>query len=197
MVIGIDFDNTIVSYDLLFKQLAVERALVPLDFPANKTLIRDHLRSTDRAPVWTALQGEAYGPRMLEAVPFPGVKNAIAKLIQKGVAVRIISHKTRLPMLGLPFDLHSAARDWLEKAGFWTPVVGLQQDQVFFEPTKELKIARIVSERCSVFIDDLPEILVSPLFPVSVRRYLFDPEGMHPFLHGLTVLSNWDALRWP
>jgi hypothetical protein len=197
MVIGVDFDNTIVSYDLLFRQLALEESLIPNDFPANKTLIRDHLRSTGREYLWTALQGAAYGSRILEARPFPGVKNTIARLIQSGVEVRIISHKTRLPIVGLPFDLHSAARDWLEKEGFWTSLVGLQQEQVFFEPTKEDKIARIVSEGCSAFIDDLPEILVSPLFPEAVRRYLFDPERVHPFLEGLCVLSDWDAFRWP
>jgi hypothetical protein len=197
MVIGVDFDNTIVSYDLLFRRLALEEGLISNDFPANKTLIRDHLRSTGREHRWTELQGAAYGFRMLEARPFPGVKTTIARLIQSGVEVRIISHKTRLPIVGAPFDLHSAARDWLEKEGFWTSLVGLQKEQVFFEPTKECKIARIVSEGCSAFIDDLPEILVSPLFPESVRRYLFDPEGVHPFLEGLCVLSDWDAFRWP
>ena len=197
MVIGVDFDNTIVSYDFLFKQLALEQALVPSDFPANKTLIRDHLRSSGREPLWTAMQREAYGPRMSNALPFPGVKSAIARLIQSGLEVRIISHKTRLPLAGAPFDLHSAARSWLEKEGFWTSLVGMRQEQVFFEPSKELKIARIASEGCAAFIDDLPEILASPLFPVAVRRYLFDPEGIHPCLEGLDVLSDWDGFRWP
>jgi hypothetical protein len=197
MVIGVDFDNTIVSYDLLFRQLAFEKALISDDFPANKSLIRDHLRLTGREHLWTALQGEAYGSRMLEALPFPGVKDTIARLILSGVEVRIISHKTRFPIVGVPFDLHGAARDWLEKEGFWTSLVGLQQEQVFFEPTKECKIARIVSEGCEAFIDDLPEILLSPLFPVAVQRYLFDPEAMHPFLEGLCILSDWDAFRWP
>ncbi len=197
MVIGIDFDNTIVSYDLLFKQLALEKALVPSDFPANKALIRDHLRSTGREPLWTAMQGEAYGPRMGEAVAFPGVKNAIARLIQSGVEVRIVSHKTKSPISGPQFDLHRAAQAWLDKENFWTPDVGMRQEHAFFEPTKELKLARIALEGCEAFVDDLPEILVSPLFPVAVRRYLFDPEGMHPCLEGLDVLSQWDAFRWP
>jgi hypothetical protein len=197
MAVGIDFDNTIVSYDLLFKQLALEKALVPGDFPANKTLIRDHLRSSGREPLWTAMQGEAYGSRMGEAVAFPGVKTAIARLIQSGVEVRIVSHKTRFPISGPQFDLHRAARGWLEKENFWSADVGLRPAHVFFEPTKELKIARIASEGCVAFIDDLPEILSSPLFPSNVRRYLFDPEGIHSCSEGLDVLSRWEAFRWP
>jgi len=197
MVIGFDFDNTIVSYDLLFKKLALEHGLVPEDFPANKTLVRDHLRATGREPLWTAMQGEAYGPRMGEAVAFPGVKNAIARLIQCGVEVRIVSHKTKFPISGPQFDLHGAAHAWLEKENFWAAVVGMRREQAFFEPTKELKFARIAAECCEAFIDDLPEILLAPLFPRNVRRYLFDPEGVHAPREGLQVLSSWDEFRWP
>jgi hypothetical protein len=197
MVIGFDFDNTIVSYDVLFKNLALERELVPEDFPANKTFIRDHLRATGREPLWTSMQGEAYGPRMREAVAFPGVKHAIARLIQSGVDVRIVSHKTRFPISGPQFDLHDAALAWLEEENFWTAAIGLRREHAFFEPTKELKLARIASERCDAFIDDLPEILLAPLFPTTVRRYLFDPEGVHAPREGLRVLSSWDEFSWP
>ena len=44
MVIGIDFDNTIVSYDDLFHRLATERGLIPAAFPSRKTSMRDFLR---------------------------------------------------------------------------------------------------------------------------------------------------------
>ena len=197
MVIGLDFDNTVVSYDVLFKNLALERELVPEDFPANKTFIRDHLRATGRELIWTAMQGEAYGPRMGEAVPFLGVKNAIARLTQSGVDVRIISHKTKFPFSGAQFDLHGAAQAWLEKENFWTAAVGMQRQHAFFEPTKELKLSRIASEGCAAFVDDLPEILLTPLFPANVRRYLFDPEEVHPPREGLQVLSSWDEFSLP
>jgi hypothetical protein len=196
MVIGIDFDNTIVSYDSLFKKLALERGLVEPGFAANKTLIRDHLRSVGKERLWTALQGEAYGPRMAEAVAFPGVKSAIARLIRAGVSVRIISHKTRFPIVGEPFDLHGAARGWLEKEGFWSPAVGMLAEHAFFELTKEAKLCRISSETCIAFIDDLPEILTSPLFPPSIRRFLFDPERTHSAPPGLEVLSDWGLFEW-
>ena len=37
---------------------------------------------------------------------------------------------------------------------------------------KELKVDRIISEKCDVFIDDLPEIFEIPSFPDFVNKYL-------------------------
>jgi len=42
--IGIDFDNTIVSYDTLFHRVALERGLIPISVPANKISVREYLR---------------------------------------------------------------------------------------------------------------------------------------------------------
>jgi hypothetical protein len=51
---------------------------------------------------------------------------------------------------------------------------------VFFELTKEQKVARAAAIRCDVFIDDLPEILKLPGFPDRMRRTLFDPADQFP-----------------
>ena len=80
MLIGIDFDNTLVSYDALFFRIAREQNLVTPDFPQNKVLIRDHLRACGRESEWTAMQGLAYGPRMAEAEPFRGARAALENL---------------------------------------------------------------------------------------------------------------------
>ena len=53
MRIGIDFDNTIVSYDELFHKVAVEQALV--SNMQIKLAVRDYLRKIDNEPVWTEL----------------------------------------------------------------------------------------------------------------------------------------------
>ena len=44
MIIGLDFDNTIVSYDELFHRVALEGGLVPGDLPVRKEAVRDYLR---------------------------------------------------------------------------------------------------------------------------------------------------------
>jgi hypothetical protein len=194
MLIGIDFDNTLVSYDRLFHRLATEQGLLPDGFPVHKVLVRDHLRATGREPLWTAMQGVAYGPRMQEAEPYPGARRALSRLSQAGHQLRIISHKTRHPIAGPEYDLHAAARHWLEARGFWNPDTGLGRENVFFEQTKDAKWSRIAIEGCAVFIDDLPEILQAPSFPAGVRKILFDPEGVHPRLEGIEPLVAWEDL---
>ena len=67
MVIGIDFDNTLVCYDRLFQQVALERGLIPVDFPANKLEVRNHLRKIGLENEWTEMQGIVYGPQLNEA----------------------------------------------------------------------------------------------------------------------------------
>jgi hypothetical protein len=197
MLIGIDFDNTLVSYEKLFHRIAREQELIPEGFPASKVRIRDHLRALGREPEWTAMQGVAYGLRMVEAEPFPGALHTLERLHQAGHGLRIISHKTRKPIAGPEYDLHSAARNWLETHGFWSASTGLHRENVFFEETKDAKWARIGTEGCSLFIDDLPEILTAPAFPSGVKKVLFDPEGVHPGVEGMETLRHWEWFSVP
>ncbi len=193
-MIGIDFDNTIVCYDEVFQAVAVEQGLVPAEAATSKTAIRDHLRSVGQEDRWTELQGTIYGPRMMDARPFPGVVEFFAACRAAGVPVAIVSHRTRYPYLGERHDLHAAARDWLARHGFHDRTgIGLPVERVFFEETKEAKLARIAEVGCTHFIDDLPELLAHPLFPTDVRRILFDPHGQHGALPEVDLLSSWHA----
>jgi hypothetical protein len=194
-VIGVDFDNTIVCYDEVFTRVAVEQGLVPSDAATSKTAIRDHLRSLGQEDRWTELQGTIYGPRMIDARPFPGVIEFFAACRAAGLPVAIVSHRTRVPYLGEKHDLHTAARDWLARQGFHEPAgIGLPVERVFFEETKEAKLARIAELGCTHFIDDLPELLAHPLFPAHVRRILFDPHGQHGTAAGIDVATSWPLL---
>jgi hypothetical protein len=190
MRIGIDFDNTIVSYDALFHTVAREQGLVPEGIPVNKVAVRDHLRSVGREDRWTEMQGFVYGARMDEASAYPGVIDFMRASIGAGHVVMIISHKTRYPFLGPKYDLHAAARSWI---GHHLTADGgplLPAEQVFFELTKEEKLARIAACACDVYIDDLPEILSAPAFPPATRPMLFDPEGHHA-MPGTATFASW------
>jgi len=194
-VIGIDFDNTIVCYDDVFARVAVELGLVPSEVAMSKTAIRDHLRAAGQEDRWTELQGTIYGPRMPDAVPFPGVREFFEACRAAGVPVAIVSHRTRFPYLGERHDLHAAARDWLARHGFHDPAgIGLPVDRVFFEETKEAKLARIAEVGCTHFIDDLPELLAHPIFPRDVRRILFDPHCEHEAVPGIEAAPSWPHL---
>ena len=194
MLIGLDFDNTLVRYDGVFHRLAVERGLIPAELPASKHHIREFLRAAGREDDWTQLQGLAYGPRITEAEPFPDVKRFLARCRAAGVRVVVVSHKTRFPYRGEPHDLHAATHRFLEWHGFLrTADTGLSAADVFLELTLADKLRRIGQLGCTAFVDDLPEVLTHPDFPPGVRKVLFDPAAAHPADRGYTRVSSWRA----
>jgi hypothetical protein len=193
MRLGLDFDNTLVSYDRLFLQAAIEKASVPTGTPARKNAVRDHLRAAGREEDWTRLQGEVYGSRILEAEPFDGMLAALSWLAGRDVTMCIVSHKTRTPYLGEACDLHAAARGWLDARGFHDSTgLAWPRTQVFFELSREAKIERILSQGCTHFIDDLPEIL--ELLPDSMERILFSPDATAAGHPAWRVMHAWREL---
>jgi hypothetical protein len=196
MIIGVDFDNTIVCYDRLFHHLAVEQSLIPAAVPGDKESVRNYLREQGREDDWTELQGLVYGTRIREAEPFPGVREFFLECRWRGIPVCVISHKTRLPVRGPQVDLHEAARGWLEHRRFHDAAdIGLPADRVFFAETKQGKLQRIGELGCSHYIDDLPEFLLEPGFPSGVERVLFDPWDRHVGRVPFARVTSWDAAR--
>jgi hypothetical protein len=192
MILGVDFDNTIVAYDSLFHRVALERGLIPADLPVNKTAVRDHLRATGREDIWTEMQGDVYGARLNEAEPYPGVLAFFRTARERGIPLRIISHKTRHPYRGEKHDLHAAARAWLTQHGFFaTDGIGLREDEAFFELSKAEKLARIAACGCTHFIDDLPELLAEPTFPKTAARFLFDSQNLYADTSDIRRVTTW------
>ena len=187
MNIGLDFDNTIVCYDEVFHLAALDVGLISPDLPKVKNLVRDHLRANDQETEWTSLQGAVYGARMSEAIAFPGVQAFIATAIQKGHRISIVSHKTAYTVQGPKYDLHSAARRWLESNGFYQ--LGLSEENIYFELTREEKVKRIRSLACEAFVDDLPEVLEA--LSADIRRILFDPNDIHKVEKRFERLQDW------
>lgn len=193
--IGIDFDNTIVSYDALFHKVAVEQGAVPGETPRNKNAVRDYLRQAGREPVWTEMQGYVYGARMDEAAAYEGVLEFMRWARDAGLRLSIVSHKTRHPFMGPRYDLHAAARGWIEHHLLAGGRALIDPQRVHFELTKEEKLARVASAGCDWFIDDLPEILQAAAFPATARPLLFDPDGHHTALAALNRMATWREIR--
>lgn len=196
--IGLDFDNTIVSYDAMFHRVALEQGEIPLNLPVSKVAVRDHLRQVGREPVWTAMQGLVYGARMAEAQHYPGVIEFLRRARATGVQVSIISHKTRYPFVGPAYDLHAAARAWLTACLHDEQGWLVDPANAHFELTKEAKWQRIESTGVEVFVDDLPEILLAKAFPAGVRPVLFDPGEAHmlpPLEASLEQVGSWVQLQ--
>jgi hypothetical protein len=178
MRIGIDFDNTIACYDGVFHAAALERGLIPSDLAHDKNSVRDHLNGIGRKDDFTELQGYVYGARMDMVSPYPGFAEFVALVQGAGHTLFIVSHKTRRPLRGPQHDMHAAARGFLAANGLiGDDLARIDPERVYFEPTKEDKVARAAQLGVDAFIDDLPEILRLPGFPEGMRKILFDPDG--------------------
>jgi hypothetical protein len=172
--IGIDFDNTLVLYDLVFRNCGIERGLLPPDFRGDKDRVRAVIRALEHGErQWTALQAEVYGPRMCAAEIAPGALSVLTDLRRAGWQISIVSHKTQFAAADPGTDLRSAAWRWLETSGLLATGVGpIRKEDVFFEDSRAAKIARIRAIACAGFMDDLVEVFQEPDFPADIARYL-------------------------
>jgi hypothetical protein len=177
VIIGIDFDNTIASYDEVMYRLAVEWGWIDARLPRNKRLVRNALRALPEGELkWRRLQTHCYGPGMREATPMEGVGTFFAKCRERGVPVRIVSHKTEYANFGDPsVNLRAAALDWMKQQDFF----GVPRDQVFFEDTRAQKIERIRVLGITHFVDDLEETFLEESFPPQVAKILYAPQPVH------------------
>jgi len=193
MHLGLDFDNTLISYDILFRKVALEQDLIPQETDSNKNAVRDYLRSADREDEWTKLQGEVYGGRILEAAPYPGMKQALRSIAGLNVPLTIVSHKTKTPFMGKQWDLHAAARTWLNQHGMHlSSGPNISHERTFFELTKQAKCDRIVAVGCTHYVDDLPEIL--EMLPDTIIKIHFSPEGHSTSNADWLVMQSWNKL---
>lgn len=196
MHIGIDFDNTIINYDNVFYEVALEHKVVPPAIKPTKLAVRDWLRSQDKEEIWTEIQGYVYGARITEAEAYPGIFEFLRWAKSKNISVSIISQKTVKPFIGPGYDLHKSAKMWIEEHlnDETGPLIAMKN--IYFEITRENKWARIASTAATHFIDDLPEILTAEAFPETAQRILFDPEGKHGKAEDsfLITMNNWKEI---
>ena len=191
MIIGVDFDNTIVNYGNLFYEVAVERGLIDNDGPMSKTAIRDGLRNRGDEAAWTEMQGHIYGVAIERAEPFDGVIEFFTECRRRSVPVFIVSHRTKKPYAGPDVDLHTAARNWIAANLRDNTGSLIKPDDGWFESTRISKMQRIASLGCTYFIDDLPEFLSDPAFPANVERLWFAPENEATAENALRRYASW------
>jgi hypothetical protein len=189
-VVGIDFDNTLVSYDALIHQIAVERGLIHAGSESGKRSVRDQIRLLPDGEIeWQKVQGLIYGPRMADAQLMSGAADFIRKCRAHAWPLYVVSHKTEFSGYDdTRTNLREAALAWMASQRFFDrDGLGFSKDQVFFEGTREAKIVRIKSLGCTHFIDDLEEVFLEPTFPEGVQKFLFQS---WPALHGKIFASN-------
>ncbi len=195
-VIGLDLDNTIINYGELFYQVARERHWIPGECRMDKNGVRDYLQSEGRNDLWTELQGLVYGPYLRDALVYAGVDDFLHTCRKRDVPVWIISHKTRFPVVGSPYDLHRMAWEWLSASGLIRDETGgAGKDRVIFCETRSDKIAAIKRLPVTHFVDDLPEVFLEPDFPRDVKKYLYAPDGVRYLPVHCETVSSWQELK--
>ena len=196
-VIGIDFDNTLVSYDVLIHGAALDRGLIPPGTEVAKRAVRDRVRlGPDGEIEWQKLQALAYGPLMPRAQLIEGASEFVCTCHERRLRIYIVSHKTDYAGYDeTGTNLRAAALDWMTARRFFVPDgLGLRRQDVYFEETRDAKIARIQSLGCTHFIDDLEEVLLEATFPAGVEKLLYAPDAIPTPVGDVRVMPSWQAI---
>jgi hypothetical protein len=197
-VVGIDFDNTLVSYDELIHRTAVDRGLIDGGTEIAKRVVRDRIRLRPGGEIeWQKLQALVYGPLMPQARLIAGARDFVRACHGHGLGVYIVSHKTELAGYDeTGTNLRDAALAWMASQGFFdADGLGLDLAHVFFEGTREAKIDRIRALGCTHFIDDLEEVFLERGFPSGVRKLLYSPDAAPGAAGDVSVMPSWPAIH--
>ena len=159
--IGLDFDNTIVLYDEIFYNYALENDYIDPTTEKTKKAVRDELIKRGKEQLFTQIQGIVYGKLICDALIQDGFINALVKLYNLNYKISIVSHKTKYPIIGEKYNLHKSAYNWLIKNKILeNKLFQLNASNIYFEETEEKKIKRIKEIGCTHYIDDLSKILL-------------------------------------
>lgn len=171
MKLGLDLDNTLIDYDRAAQAYAEDNGIGSIGSLAD---LRATLTCTSDLG-WQKAQAWIYTYGLKFATPANGWSNFLSKSAHFNLEIFIVSHKTNFtPKAFGSLDLHLCARNWLENV---LKIYEIPQiKNVYFEPTREKKIAKIAQLKLDFFVDDLPEVLNHPSFPKGVMKVLYNSD---------------------
>ncbi len=195
-VVGLDLDNTIVSYGNVLYRRALSWGWIPSGAPMCKRAIRDRVRLLpDGETKWQELQAYIYGPGMRDAELIGGVEAFIEACRERGASIYIVSHKTQFAAATPEGpDLRETALSWMKQCGLLDGRLGLTQRHVYFESTRTGKIERIRALGCTHFVDDLVETFSAPVFPADVVKLLYAPDDDSSASGDWLRFASWEAI---
>ena len=160
--IGIDLDNTVISYDKAFQLEAVKQALIEINPQLNKQTLRDKIRKKPNGESeWQKLQGYIYGEGINQAILFPGVYRFLWRCYEANIEVEIVSHKTEFGHFDIKkTSLRESATNFLINQGLLDKKNPLIK-KVVYKSTQKEKIDYVKNNNYEWFIDDLEEIIFS------------------------------------
>ena len=198
--IGIDLDNTILEYRAVFRAVALERNWVHADCPAEKAAIKQQLievagDAREGELRWQRLQAAVYGDQIHRARILDGFIEFIQTMRAGGDDLYIVSHKSETSHIDPTVNLREHAMATLEQRGFFTSEqqggLGFTPEKVFFESTRDAKVARIQYLRLGWFIDDMSLVLLHEQFPDTTQGLLIGEEKHQ----NLPCFDHWSQIR--
>ncbi len=195
MIVGIDFDNTLIDYDSVFYKTAIELNFISPDHNSSKRKIRDTIRLlAEGEKKWQKLQAIVYGINIKNATLYEGVNDFIEKCCNKNIRTYIISHKTEYAAYSEEkINLRAAALCWMQEERLFSSSA-INPQNVFFESSRQKKVAKIKDLGCTYFIDDLEETFLEVDFPDKVTKIFFNPHQYPVSLCGVEVSHSWSNI---
>jgi len=198
IIVGVDFDNTLISYDTVFYKYAMDFGWIDTQVPSDKQHIRDFIRQYyDGEQRWQKLQGLIYGSQMHEASLISGVRDFCINCHQANIDLYIVSHKTEYAADdSSQTNLRAAAFTWMQKNEFFSSNgLAINPKNIYFESTRAMKINRIIATGCHYFIDDLVEVLLDNKFPKHTKKILYAPNVNTQRSDNLIAFTQWQAIN--
>ncbi len=196
MRIGIDFDNTIAKYDLLFQNLFQGEKVESKSQIKTKSQIKNFLLAQKNGEKkWMTMQGKAYGKYMHQAEIMPNLVNFLISARIRHYKIFIVSHKTEYGHFDKEkISLRSEAIKWMEKNRFFNKdFICLDKKNIFFADTRKDKVDIISNLSLDWFIDDLPEVFLEEFFPNRLNKILFSKKKLTK-LNNIYSINNWTEI---
>lgn len=185
--IGIDFDNTIICYDGIFADIAIQKGWLPQGSNKSKSEVKKALLEIDGDDErWQILQSIVYGTdEILKAPFFEGVTDFLKSF--KHFELYIVSHKSKYSHKDPSKNLRITAKKWMKENKITNFIA---EERIFFKETRDEKVKKIAELGCDIFIDDLTEVFDEKNFPTNCAPILFNSLEKHNFIDA----KNWSII---
>lgn len=176
MKIGIDLDNTIVSYEKSLMRIASRLGIKNISNPG---LVKQEIKKILNEGIgrdyrWQKIQGLLYGRLLKYADPMPGVLNFLSLCRVRGYEIFIVSHKTEFGHFDkTKTSLRESALGWIDAKlvdGFGDPF--FSHNNIYFASSQGEKVDLIEQLDLDFFIDDLDEVL-DKINHLNIKKLLF------------------------
>jgi hypothetical protein len=188
--IGLDLDNTIISYDKLIFQIAKKKYLFSNKFKnKNKDFFKKEIIKKKNEKEWTSFQSLIYGKYINRAKITKNFYDSIFH-IKNLYDFHIVSHKTKWSKEGKKINLIRSAKEFLRRnhISFCKNSL-IKKENIYFEDTIKKKIKRINKLGLNFYIDDLKKILTK--LPKKIHKIYFNKEIDKKIL----TINDWQYLQ--